>query len=45
MERDDAWAFFKNTGNVDAYLIYKQLEKETDTGRDSFFSKSPALFK
>lgn len=37
MNKNDAWTFFENTGNLDAYLIYKQLEndkKPFDTKRD-----------
>ena len=28
MNKNDAWTFFENTGNLDAYLIYKQLEND-----------------
>ena len=28
MNKNDAWTFFENTGNLDAYLIYKHLEND-----------------
>ncbi len=28
MNKNDAWTFFENTGNLDAYLIYKHLAND-----------------
>lgn len=30
MNKDFAWGLFKNTGNVDAYLIMREVEENAD---------------
>lgn len=35
MESEQVWKLFEQTGNIGVYMLYKQLEKDKKTGKDS----------
>ena len=32
MEAEQVWKLFEQTGNIEVYMLYKQLEKDKKTG-------------
>lgn len=34
MSKDFAWELFKNTGNLDAFMIMRNIEKSTNENND-----------
>lgn len=34
MEAEQVWKLFEQTGNIEVYMLYKQLEKDKKTGED-----------
>ncbi len=35
MDRNIAWSIFKRTGNVEAYMLYKELNTKNDFNKSS----------